>query len=1298
MTKDCKREPFPPLVPGPDPCSPPPPPEPCGCGPWPYMSPPSPVLSVPGNSLYDSMMHLNQKVDTCIRAYNDVIARGYETLRNMEGANEAQGSFYNNKEISPISGYNPTDSSAYQLYKKQVLDCEGQPIRMEFRYGYDNVTNNGVKEGIFDAGRMVDADIIFPCQPDGDKVTGILYFKGKPVEGQVDPGFQNGFTVGFSRAGVMRVYPNTTDPHQLFLDEIENSAGCAGVLILEGKKVSAEMIEAIPDSAETRQRVCIGQNGYTREVYILTCKDEDTVPGQVGLTSDECANILLERGCTIAVEIAENDTGVLVNKGQLYQGSLDLSALDFNGFWYISKRCRYRNDYQSELADLYYDFGESLNNFRLQTSELKNIYDQLNQETQDRIAADNALSNRIDDLSGRIDGLVEEMKNYTDNQIAALTLRLTNKTLLLPYVQKSGDSMQGPLDMGDNKITSSYVPAEDADITNKKFVDDAIAAQHEADANQFVDVAGDTMTGPLDMGTNKVTSSATPTEENDLVNRKFTESQYVNTSGDTMTGPLAMGAQKITSSYNPQAGEDLTNKAYVDAGLNEKLSLSGGTMTGNILMGNNKVVSSAPPVSGDDLTNKDYVDTAIGNQHTADAEQFVDVAGDTMTGPLDMGTNKVTSSATPTEENDLVNRKFTESQYVNTSGDTMTGPLAMGVQKITSSYNPQDGEDLTNKQYVDTAINSQHTADEEQFVDVSGDTMTGALDMGENKVTSSYTPTDDHDLTNKTFVDTELSKQKSELEGEIAQAIENVTNGTTPISGVVKTDGSTPLTATWNAGQKITGIPEPTADGDAANKKYVDDAVTGVQVEGVVKTDGSTPLTATWNAGQKITGIPTPTENSDVANKEYVDAHAGGGGDVTAAGNNTFTGTNTFNNPVTVGTPTADTHAATKAYVDSRPGGGGDVTAAGDNTFTGNNTFNNPVTVGTPTADAHAATKAYVDSRPGGGGDVTAAGNNTFTGNNTFNNPVTVGTPTADAHAATKAYVDSRPGGGGDVTAAGDNTFTGTNTFNGNFKAKNVSIDSGGLTASAGGQGSIQINANPSSGDPPYINIGSSGNYGCIKYDTSGRLLLHKDEGLGYNMTSPLPVEVGTPINSSDAATKEYVDAHAGGGGDVTAAGNNTFTGNNTFNNPVTVGTPTANAHAANKSYVDAGIRNVGSSLTILPSDVRVHGVVCRDYDISPYLCVNRASGFKGAVMFTSVNGYPSTGDTFTIVVNNFPNIGTTTLAGSLILFQDMYQQFGTNYIILTYIASIAGRVATLEVTCKNNYIAPTSNNGILFI
>ncbi len=38
------------------------------------------------------------------------------------------------------------------------------------------------------------------------------------------------------------------------------------------------------------------------------------------------------------------------------------------------------------------------------------------------------------------------------------------------------------------------------------------------------------------------------------------------------------------------------------------------------------------------------------------------------------------------------------------SGGTMTGTLAMGSNKITSSYTPVDNADLTNKEYVDTAV------------------------------------------------------------------------------------------------------------------------------------------------------------------------------------------------------------------------------------------------------------------------------------------------------------------------------------------------------------------------------------------------------------------------------------------------------------------------------------------------------------------------------------------------------------------------------------------------------------------
>lgn len=74
-------------------------------------------------------------------------------------------------------------------------------------------------------------------------------------------------------------------------------------------------------------------------------------------------------------------------------------------------------------------------------------------------------------------------------------------------------------------------------------------------------------------------------------------------------------------------------------------------------------------------------------------------------------------------------------QYLKKAGDTMTGTLAMGSNKVTSSYAPVDSVDLTNKGYVDTAVaaaapasGSYWTATSE--AGLSGETNLGALTTG----------------------------------------------------------------------------------------------------------------------------------------------------------------------------------------------------------------------------------------------------------------------------------------------------------------------------------------------------------------------------------------------------------------------------------------------------------------------------------------------------------------------------------------------------------------------------------------
>ena len=56
-------------------------------------------------------------------------------------------------------------------------------------------------------------------------------------------------------------------------------------------------------------------------------------------------------------------------------------------------------------------------------------------------------------------------------------------------------------------------------------------------------------------------------EENDLgeyLTKPLADIHYINSAGDTMSGGLNMGRYKITNLANPSNRNDAANKAYVD--------------------------------------------------------------------------------------------------------------------------------------------------------------------------------------------------------------------------------------------------------------------------------------------------------------------------------------------------------------------------------------------------------------------------------------------------------------------------------------------------------------------------------------------------------------------------------------------------------------------------------------------------------------------------------------------------------------------------------------------------------------
>lgn len=422
----------------------------------------------------------------------------------------------------------------------------------------------------------------------------------------------------------------------------------------------------------------------------------------------------------------------------------------------------------------------------------------------------NAMDHRITGVADPVDDGDAVNKRYFDSHGPEYTLPIASATTLGGV--KVGANLtitpDGVLNAtgGGGGGGTEYVAGEGIVISGNTISTDPTKVPTKEELDGYLPLAGGTMTGNIKFNS-----------DSDYVGALVSDQDHVIMMGSQGEGAI-MGS--VSAGHSPTQVD-----AIINANLNSKEASVQATRTTD--GGSNVVIEAQDPdsanavsvkvgakaadVTGGTLSvyrdsNVDYVDVGANQLKFGDkglifggGDGLRIISGDPSDGGslFFNGTQKTAQFLTykpqyqgaPTENNDLVNKKYVDGKasggdYLPLSGGTMKGPINMGANKIT---------------------------------------MSGYIDGGSSGGEVSMAVKGGVQISNKTGVLAQFNQDEIELFGPLNVSNENIKNIGT-IEGTVTVDGSMFIGGALSMrNNKIGNVADPTANGDAVNKKYVDD-------------------------------------------------------------------------------------------------------------------------------------------------------------------------------------------------------------------------------------------------------------------------------------------------------------------------------------------------------------------------------------------------------------------------------------------------------------------------------------------
>lgn len=502
---DCPPYCEPPGWCGPVPPPPQPGPPPNHCAPCPPEKPTSP---------WDYLKAVNWKLDNAMRMWGSAMDEVTGTLKKVKEAAIDNSAYYDNRSVWTEGGYNEADNVQYIVTHIKPKDCAGRPIRMGLHLAYDDPTNNKLQQSAFEASEFELADKMFTAIPvTGSGWFGRNFWRGAPIP--TDESKSNLYTVGFTKAGRMRWYPNTTTTERMRQDGIQNAMGVYGILVDKGNITDPALRINIPTAQLKNARIGMGQK-ECGEIIIVSVPGEQEVNG---MTTDNLAATMLAYGCVTAVEISQGTDSASLDKGGLLVEPSNEIVPECYAYWFISRKCEIKNKVSFDLAWLAQKYGQIWWTVRLHEKRLGNIdkkiedieaelashaadiydlktrmavveaaivridgeldairtelvtlWDALNQEIADRIAGDSALQAQIDALEIRMTD-AEATLAYHEARIVALRADTDRNTADIAQHRIEIDALQALAADHEQKL---------ADLRTDVDANSAKIAEHES--------------------------------------------------------------------------------------------------------------------------------------------------------------------------------------------------------------------------------------------------------------------------------------------------------------------------------------------------------------------------------------------------------------------------------------------------------------------------------------------------------------------------------------------------------------------------------------------------------------------------------------------------------------------------------------------------------------------------------------------------------------------------------------------------------------------------------------------------